>query len=145
MDLTNTILLMLMPVVTKDLPISPRFTPYNFYRDANQAILQLVNQWFEFYLLTLLRYPRYGRKNTNSAGKNRTHNFRTSRCAGYRKYRSLGTPPRLTFQARLLHNQVDVNTDRHVQRKLSTRSFQNCPFRHWHPLGCGAIEHGKSV
>ena len=32
----------------------------------------------------------------------------------YRKYRSLGTPPRLTFQARLLHNQEDVNTDRYV-------------------------------
>ena len=30
----------------------------------------------------------------------------------YRKYQSLGTPPRLTFQARLLHNQEDVNTDR---------------------------------
>ena len=32
----------------------------------------------------------------------------------YRKYRSLGTSPRLTFQARLLHNQEDVNTDRYV-------------------------------
>ena len=32
----------------------------------------------------------------------------------YRKYWSLGTPPRLTFQARLLHNQEDVNTDRYV-------------------------------
>ena len=32
----------------------------------------------------------------------------------YRKYRSLGTPPRLTFQARLLHNQENVNTDRYV-------------------------------
>ena len=32
----------------------------------------------------------------------------------YRKYRSLGTPPRLTFQARLLINQEDVNTDRYV-------------------------------
>ena len=33
---------------------------------------------------------------------------------GYRKYRSLGTSPRLTFQARLLHHQEDVNTDRYV-------------------------------
>ena len=32
----------------------------------------------------------------------------------YRKYRSLGTTPRLSFQARLLHNQEDVNTDRYV-------------------------------
>ena len=53
----------------------------------------------------------------------------------YRKYRSLGPPPRLTFQARLLHNQEDVNTDRCVQSKLSTRSFENRPFRHRHSLG----------
>ena len=33
---------------------------------------------------------------------------------GYRKYRSLGTPRRLTFQTRLLHNQEGVNTDRYV-------------------------------
>ena len=32
----------------------------------------------------------------------------------YRKYRSLGTPPRPTFQARLLRSQEDVNTDRYV-------------------------------
>ena len=31
-----------------------------------------------------------------------------------RKCRSLGTPPRLTFQARLLHNPEDVNTGRYV-------------------------------
>ena len=30
------------------------------------------------------------------------------------KYRSLGTPPRLTFQARLFHNQEDLDTDRCV-------------------------------
>ena len=42
MDLIITIL----PVVTEDLPISPRFTPYIFfYRDASSALLQLVNQW----------------------------------------------------------------------------------------------------
>ena len=41
MDLIVTFL----PVVTKDLPISPRFTPYKiFYRDASSALLQLVNQ-----------------------------------------------------------------------------------------------------
>ena len=34
MDLIITIL----PVVTKDLPISPRFTPYNFYRDSSSAL-----------------------------------------------------------------------------------------------------------
>ena len=31
------------------------------------------------------------------------------------------------------------------KRKLSTRSFENRPFRHyWHPLGCEVIEPGKS-
>ena len=79
MDLIITIL----PVVTKDLPISPRFTPYDFfYRDASSAILQLVNQWLNFTYSRSHAF-RYGRKNTNPAGKNRTHDFRTSRCAGY--------------------------------------------------------------
>ena len=62
MDLIITIL----PVVTKDLPISPRFTPYNFfYRDASSALLQLVNQWLNF---TYSRFHafRYERKNTNN-------------------------------------------------------------------------------
>ena len=45
MDLIITIL----PVVTKDLPISPRSTPYDFfYRDVSSALLQLVNQWLNF-------------------------------------------------------------------------------------------------
>ena len=61
-------------VVTKDLPISPRFTPYKFYRDASPAILQLVNQWLNF---TYSRVPTLsvtGKKNNaNPADKNRTH------------------------------------------------------------------------
>ena len=79
MDLIITIL----PVVTKDLPISPRFTPYDFYRDACLAILQLVNQWLNFTSSRSHAF-RYGRKNieptlvridlTTSA---------LSRCAGY--------------------------------------------------------------
>ena len=41
MDLIITIL----PVVTKDLPISPRGSCLTiFYRDASSALLQLVNQ-----------------------------------------------------------------------------------------------------
>ena len=35
-------------VVTGDLPISPRFTPTNFYRDASSALLHLANQWLNF-------------------------------------------------------------------------------------------------
>ena len=44
MDLIITIL----PVVTEDLPISPRFTITIFYRDTSSALLQLVNQWLNF-------------------------------------------------------------------------------------------------
>ena len=60
MDLIVTILL----VITKDLPISPRFTRYNFYRDAGSALLQLVNQWLNFTYSRSHDF-RYGRKNTN--------------------------------------------------------------------------------
>ena len=79
MDLIITIL----PVVTKDLPISPRFTPYNFYRYASSALLQLANQWLNFTYSRSHAF-RYERKNTNPTlfGKNRIHDFRTNRCAG---------------------------------------------------------------
>ena len=61
MDLIITIL----PVVTKDLPISPRFMPYNFfYRDASSALLELVNQWLNFTYSRSHAF-RYERKNTN--------------------------------------------------------------------------------
>ena len=79
MDLIITIL----SVVTKDLPISPRFTPYDFYRDASSALLLLVNQWLDFYLLTFPRFPLRKKEHKSYFGKNRTRDFRTSRCAGY--------------------------------------------------------------
>ena len=62
MDLIITIL----PVVTtKDLPISPQFTPITiFYRDASSALLQLVNQWLNFTYSRSHAF-RYERKNTN--------------------------------------------------------------------------------
>ena len=60
MDLIITIL----PVVTKDLPISPRFTSYNFYCDASSALLQLVNQSLNFTYSRSHAF-RYERKNTN--------------------------------------------------------------------------------
>ena len=59
-------LITILPVVTKDLPISPRFTPCNFYRDASSALLQLVNQWLNFTYSRSHAF-RYERKNTNSA------------------------------------------------------------------------------
>ena len=54
-----------------------------FYRDASSALLQLVSQWLNFTYSRSHSF-RYERKNTKSYfGKNRTHDFRTSRCAGY--------------------------------------------------------------
>ena len=58
----------------------PRLT--TFYRDASLALLQFVNQWLNFTCSRSHTF-RYGRKNTNYVDKNRTHDFRTSRCAGY--------------------------------------------------------------
>ena len=62
MDLIITIL----PVVTKDLPISPRFN--FFYRDASSlckfsTLIQLVNQWLNFTYSRSHAF-RYERKNT---------------------------------------------------------------------------------
>ena len=81
MDLIITIL----SVVTNDLPISPRFTPYIFfYRDASSAPLQLlVNQWLNFTYYSHSHAFRYERQEHKSKGKNRTHDLRTSRCAEY--------------------------------------------------------------
>ena len=38
----------ILPVITDDLYISPRFTPYEFYRDASSALSQLINHWLSF-------------------------------------------------------------------------------------------------
>ena len=53
MDLIITIL----PVVTKDLPISPRFTPYNFLSRCKFSTLTTRQLMVEFYLLTFPRFP----------------------------------------------------------------------------------------
>ena len=53
MDLIITIL----PVVTKDLPISPRFTPYNFLSRSKFSTLTTRQPMVEFYLLTFPRFP----------------------------------------------------------------------------------------
>ena len=79
MDLTTTIL----PVVTKDLPISPRFTPYNFLSRCKFSTLTTRQPMIEFYLLTFPRFPLRKKEHKSYFGKNRTHDFRTSRCAAY--------------------------------------------------------------
>ena len=79
MDLMITIL----PVVTKDLPISPRFTPYNFLSRCKFSTLTPRQPMVEFYLLTFPRFPLRKKEHKSYFGKNRTHDFRTSRCAAY--------------------------------------------------------------
>ena len=79
MDLIITIL----PVVTKDLPISPRFTPYNFLSRCKFSTLTTRQPMVEFYLLTFPRFPLRKKEHKSYFGKNRTQDFRTSRCAGY--------------------------------------------------------------
>ena len=77
-------LITILPVVTKDLPISPRFTPYDFLsRCASSALLQLVNQWLNFTYSRSHAFRYKKKKHKSYFGKNRTHDFRTSRCAGY--------------------------------------------------------------
>ena len=80
MDLIITIL----PVVTKDLPISPRFTPYNFFIAMQvQHSYNSSRSLAGFYLLTFPCFPLRKKEHKSYFGKNRTHDFRTSRCAAY--------------------------------------------------------------
>ena len=79
MDLIITIL----PVVTKDLPISPGFTPYNFLSRCKFSTLTTSQPMVEFYLLTFPCFPLRKKEHNSYFGKNRTHDFHTSRCAGY--------------------------------------------------------------
>ena len=53
MDLIITIL----PVVTKDLPFSPRFTPYEFSSRCKFSNLTTRQPMVEFYSLTFPRFP----------------------------------------------------------------------------------------
>ena len=79
MDLIITIL----PVVTKDLPISPRLPPCNFLSRCKFSTPTTRQPMVEFYLLTFPRFPLRKKKHKSSFDKNRTHDFRTSRRAGY--------------------------------------------------------------
>ena len=79
MDLIITIL----PVVTKDLPISTRFTPYDFLSRCKFSTLTTRQPMVEFNLLTFPRFPLRKKEHKFYFGRNRTHDFRTSRCAGY--------------------------------------------------------------
>ena len=61
------LIITILPVVTKDLPISPRFTPYDFLSRCKFSNLTTRQPMVEFYL----QYSRshafpFGRKNTDS-------------------------------------------------------------------------------
>ena len=77
------LIITILPVVTKDLPISPRFTPYNFSSRCKFSTLTTRQPMVEFYLLTFPRFPLRKKEHKSYFGKNRTHDFRTRRCAAY--------------------------------------------------------------
>ena len=79
MDFIITIL----PVVTKHLPISPRFTPYIFLSRCKFSTLTTRQPMVEINLLMFPRFPLRKKEHKSYFGKNRTHDFRTSRCAAY--------------------------------------------------------------
>ena len=79
MDLLITIL----PVVTKDLSISPRLTPYDFLSRCKFGTLTTRQPMVQFDELMFPRFPLQKKEHKSYFGKNRTHDFRTSRCAGY--------------------------------------------------------------
>ena len=82
-------LITILPVVTKDLPISPRFTPYHFFIAMQvRSTLTTCQPMVEFYLLTFPRFRLRKKEHKFYFGKNRTHDFRTSRCAAYLLYHS---------------------------------------------------------
>ena len=78
------VIITILPVVTKDLPISPQFTFYNFSSRCKFSTRTTRQPMVEFYLLTFPRFPLRKKEHKSYFGKNRTHDFRTtSRCADY--------------------------------------------------------------
>ena len=76
-------LLTILPVVIKDLPIFPWFTPYDFLSRCKFSTFTTRQPMVEFYLLTFPRFPLRKKEHKSYFGKNRTHDFRTSRYAAY--------------------------------------------------------------
>ena len=77
------LVIIVLSVVTKDLSISPRFTPYDFLSRCKFSTLTIRQPMVEFYLLTFPRFLLRKKERKSYFGKNRTRDFRTSRCAGY--------------------------------------------------------------
>ena len=77
------VIISILPVVTEDFSTSPRFTPYDFLSRCKFSTLTTRQPMVEFYLLKFPRFPLRKKEHKCYFGKNRTHDFRTSRCAGY--------------------------------------------------------------
>ena len=77
------LIITILPVATKDLPISPRFTHYDFLSRCRLSTLTTRQPMVEFNLLTFPRFPLRKKEHKSYFVKNRTHDFRTSRWAGY--------------------------------------------------------------
>ena len=76
-------LIAILSVVTKDLPFSPRFTPYKFLSRCKFSNLTTRQLMVQFFLLTFPRFPLRKKALKSYKDKNRTHDFRTSRRADY--------------------------------------------------------------
>ena len=73
------LIITILPEITKELPISPRFTPYDFLSRCKFRSLTTRQPMVEFYLLTFPRFPSQKKEHKYYLCKNRTHDFRTSR------------------------------------------------------------------
>ena len=73
----------ILPVDTKDLPGSPPFSPHGFLSRCRFSTLTTRRSMVEFFLLTFPRFPLRKKEHKSYFGKNRTQDFRTSRCAAY--------------------------------------------------------------
>ena len=64
-------------------PSLPGSCPTIFLSRCKFSTLTTRQPMIEFYLLTFPRFPLRKKEHKSYFGKNRTHDFRTSRCAGY--------------------------------------------------------------
>ena len=74
----------ILPVVTNDLPISHRFTPYEFLSRCKFSTLTNHQPMVAFYLTRVLTLSATEERKKIWFDKSLTHDFRTtSRCTGY--------------------------------------------------------------
>ena len=73
----------MLPMVTKDLPISPRFTPYDFLSRSKFSTLTTRQSMDNILLTHELTLSATDARIKVLLDKNRTHDFLSSTCAGY--------------------------------------------------------------